>query len=132
MAGAASLTVHLTCDGQDTDLVVVLSDVGPDGFVTNVAEGALRARTRLGGVDAWLVPGEVTELTVTLHHTAHVFAAGHRIRVDLAGSSFPRFSRNLGTREVPELGRIEDAVVTEQLVHHDAVHPSRMRLPTLG
>ena len=130
-AGAPSVTVFVSSTAEDTDLVVVLSDLEPGGFVVNVAEGALRTRGRGGATDAWLVPGEITEVTVPLHHTGHTFRVGHRIRVDLAGSSFPRFSRNLGTRTVPELGRLEDGVASDQLIHHGADHPSRLVLPVL-
>ena len=132
LAGDARLVLHLSSTAEDTDVVVVLSDVEPDGFVANVTEGVLRARSRLGGSEDWLVPGETTELTVHLQHTAHTFGAGHRVRVDVAGSSFPRYSRNLGTREVPELGRLEDAVVSVQTVGHGGDRPSRLVLPVIA
>lgn len=126
VTGEPVLIRQVASTAEDTDVVVVLSDVEPGGYVASVSEGVLRLRTRLGGTENWLVPGQVTEVRVPLLHTAHVFAPGHRIRVDVAGSSFPRFSRNLGTRAIPELGRLEDAVVATQTVHHAG---SRVTLP---
>lgn len=128
IVGTPTVTVHLQTTVEDTDLVATVIDVGTDAAV-NVCEGALRARYRNGGHDAWLVPGVIIELTVTLHRTAHTFGVGHRIRLHLTSSNFPRLSRNLNTRVVPELGVTGDAVVAEHTVHHDEQHPSRLVLP---
>lgn len=130
-AGSAHLVAHLASTAEDTDVVVILSDVEPGGFVANVAEGALRTRYRSGTTDHWLVPEEPTELIVELHAASHTFAAGHRIRVDIAGSSFPRFSRNLGTRVIPELGNASDARASTQTVWQDTARPSRVTLPVV-
>lgn len=70
-------------------------------------------------------------MTSTLHDTAHRFCRGHRIRLQIAGFSFPRFSRNLHTRAVPEFGSLAEAVSADHTIHHGSDTPSRLRLPVL-
>ncbi|MEO6957047.1 MAG: CocE/NonD family hydrolase C-terminal non-catalytic domain-containing protein, partial [Antricoccus sp.] len=60
---------------------------------------------------------------------AHTFEVGHRIRLLVTSSSFPRFSRNLNSRVSPEFGTAADIVIADQVVHHDVDHPSRLTLP---
>lgn len=112
VAGPVTLVVHLESTAPDVDVCATLVDVEPDGFAAGISEGALRVRTVREG---WPAPGEVVELTVALHDTAHTFRAGHRVRVEVAGANFPRLSRNLHTREVPEHGT--ETAVAEQTVH---------------
>ena len=112
VAGPVRLVVRLESTAPDVDVCVHLVDVEPDGFAAGISEGAVRVRSVREG---WLEPGEVVELTVALHDTAHTFRAGHRVRVEVAGANFPRLSRNLHTREVPEHG--SEMVVAEQTVH---------------
>ncbi len=128
IAGVPRVVVHLESSAPDADVCVTLADVEPDGFVVPVAEGAVRTRYRHGGTTDWLVPGEPVEVTVPLHDTAHTFRAGHRLRVLIAGASWPRRSRNLHTTTVPELGTLDEAVVARHTVHHDAAHPSRLEV----
>ena len=132
IAGQPELVAFVTSTAPDADVCVTLVDVEPDGFARNVCEGAQRARYRNGGDGDWLDPTEPGRVTVTLHDVAHRFGRGHRIRVQIAGSSFPRYSRNLHTRTVPELGTLDEAVVARHTVHHGAATPSCLRLPVLG
>jgi len=132
LVGDVTLTGHLVCSVEDTDVVAVLVDVHPDGYAEPVTEGVQRARYRLGGTQDWLVPGEVTELVVHLADTAHTVRAGHRLQLEVAGSSFPRFSRNLGTRVLPELAGPDDVVVSHHQLRHGVAHPSRLVLRTLS
>ncbi|WP_162834267.1 CocE/NonD family hydrolase [Amycolatopsis circi] len=132
IAGQAELIVYVTSTAPDADVCVTLVDVEPDGFALNVAEGAQRARYRDGGDTDWLDPEEPSLVTVSLHDVAHRFGRGHRIRVQIAGFSFPRFSRNLHTRTVPEFGTLDEAVVAQHTLHHNEVYPSALRLPVLG
>ncbi len=67
-----------------------------------------------------------------LHDTAHTFRAGHRLRVQIAGASWPRRSRNLHTTTVPELGTLAEAVVARHTVHHDAARSSRLEVGACG
>ncbi|MBW0105945.1 CocE/NonD family hydrolase, partial [Pseudonocardia sp. KRD291] len=132
VAGVPRLELALSSTAPDADVCVTLVDVEPDGFALPVAEGAVRTRYRLGGTADWLAPGEPVTVQVALHDTAHTFRAGHRIRVHVAGACYPRRSRNLHTRTVPELGTAGEAVVAEHTVHHDPSQPSRLVLPEVG
>lgn len=109
---------HLTAatDAPTTDWVVRLCDVGPDGVSRNIADGIVRAVA---------TPGEFTEQVVDLWSTSHVFLAGHRIRVQVTSSSFPRWDRNLNTGD----GLRSQAA--HQEVAHDAARLSRVVLPVV-
>jgi uncharacterized protein len=129
IAGQPELVAFVTSTAPDADLCVTLVDVEPDGFALNVSEGAQRARYRNGGDGDWLDPEQPSRVTVTLHDVAHRFGRGHRIRVQVAGFSFPRYSRNLHTRTVPELGTLDEAVAARHTLHHGEATPSALRLP---
>src|SRR5439155_19371906 len=82
----------------DTDVVARLVDVWPDGRAINIQEGALRARYRMGiAQPVPLVPGEPVTLSVDMRSIAYALPAGHRLRLDVTSSSFPRLERNLNT-----------------------------------
>jgi putative CocE/NonD family hydrolase len=129
IAGRPRVAVSFSSTAPDADICITLVDVEPDGFAYNVADGAQRTRYRRGGNADWLEPGTVTEVEVPLHDTAHVFRPGHRIRVMIAGASYPRLSRNLHTKTVPELGTVEEAVIATHAVHHGGAQRSRLLLP---
>ncbi|MGH3586034.1 MAG: CocE/NonD family hydrolase [Pseudonocardia sp.] len=132
IAGQPELVVYLTSTAPDADVCATLVDVEPDGYALNVSEGAQRARYRNGDDSDWLDPEEPSRVTVTLHDVAHRFGPGHRIRVQIAGFSFPRYSRNLHTRTVPEFGTLDEAVTARHTVHHGGTTPSSLHLPVLG
>ncbi|MFI6173451.1 CocE/NonD family hydrolase [Nocardia sp. NPDC051052] len=132
IAGQPELVVFLTSSAPDADVCVTLVDVEPDGFARNVAEGAQRARYRDGGDTDWLDTEQPARVTVTLNDVAHRFGIGHQIRVQIAGFSFPRFSRNLHTRTIPEFGTLDEAVPAQHTLHHGLATPSALRLPVLG
>ncbi|ANY06846.1 hypothetical protein AFB00_11695 [Pseudonocardia sp. HH130630-07] len=132
VGGAPELVTFVTSTAPDADLCVTLVDVEPGGYAVNVAEGAQRARYRDGGDEDWLDADRPHRVTVVLHDVAHRFGRGHRIRVQVAGASFPRFSRNLHTRTVPELGTLDEAVTARHTVHHGGSTPSVLRLPVIG
>ncbi|WP_405590216.1 CocE/NonD family hydrolase [Streptomyces sp. NBC_01092] len=132
IAGQPELVSFLTSTAPDADACVTLVDVEPDGFALNVSEGAQRARYRDGGDSDWLDPEDARRVPVALHDVAHRFRRGHRIRVQIAGFSFPRYSRNLHTRTVPEFGTLDEAIAARHTVHHGGTTPSSLRLPVLG
>jgi putative CocE/NonD family hydrolase len=76
-----------------------------------------------------ITPGEVVEYAVDLWATSNAFGAGHRIRLEVSSSNFPRFDRNPNTGEQP--GRSGEMVSALQTVHHSAAHPSRLILPVI-
>ena len=100
IAGPVKMSLFASTDGKDTDWMVKLVDVAPNGYAMNIAEGILRARFR-EGLDKvkLLTPGQTYEFTVDMIGTANVFLPGHKIRVDIMSSNFPQFSVNPNTGE---------------------------------
>jgi uncharacterized protein len=129
------ITVHLwaVSSAPDTDFVARLLDVGPDGCSFNLTDGIIRARYRhfAQGEPASLIePGRAYEYVIDLWATSNVFLAGHRIRVQVTSSSFPRWDRNLNIG----LPTAHDAAprVAHQTILHDSEHPSRIILPLVN
>ena len=102
----------------------------PGGFDLNIGDGIVRARFRDSRTEEKLMkPGEVYEFEVRLYPTSNVFKKGHRIRVDIAGSNFPRFDVNPNTGEpLNENRRKMKAVNT---IYHDKSRPSHILLPVI-
>ena len=130
IAGPVQMKLFAATDGRDTDWMVKLVDVYPDGFAMNIAEGILRARFR-NGVDKMelLQPNQVYEYEIDMAGTANVFQPGHRIRVDITSSNFPQFDRNPNTGE--DLGASSKIRVAAQTVHHGAAQASHIVLPVV-
>ena len=116
---------------RDTDWVARLSDVHPDGFSRLLCDGILRARYRAAPArPQLLVPGQVYEFVVDLWATANVFRAGHRLRVAVTSSSFPRFDRNLNTGG--PFGRETAGQIALNTIFHEAARPSHIILPVIN
>ncbi len=129
VVGRVELVLFASSSCVDTDFVAKLSDVFPDGRSILVADGILRARYRKArSRPRRLKPDKVYRFVIDLWPTAWRFAAGHRLRVALAGSNFPRFDRNLNTGAGPESSRMK---VARNRVYHDAKHPTYLLLPVL-
>ena len=124
------MRLHASTDGRDTDFMVKLIDVAPNGYAMNIAEGILRARFRKG-LDKMelLEPNKEYEFEVDLVGTANVFLPGHRIRVDIASSNFPQFDRNPNTGE--DLGASSKLRVANQTVFHGGARASHIVLPVV-
>lgn len=130
IAGPVKMKLHAATDGPDTDWVVKLVDVYPNGYAMNVAEGILRARFRKGlDKPELLKPGEAYEFEVDMVGTANVFEKGHAIRVDITSSHFPQFDRNLNTGEPIATGT--KMRVARQTVFHTPERPSAIILPVV-
>jgi putative CocE/NonD family hydrolase len=121
----------------DTDFTAKLLDVypasasWPGGFDLNIAEGILRARFRDSLKEEKLMePGKVYPVTVKLYPTSNVFKKGHRIRVDISSSSFPRFDINPNTGE--PLNDNRRSISAVNTIWHDAAHPSHIVLPIVA
>jgi putative CocE/NonD family hydrolase len=124
------MKLHASTDGRDTDWMVKLVDVYPDGKAYPMAEGVLRARFRRGlDKPELLEPGKPYEFVVDMVGTAVVFQQGHRIRVDITSSNFPQFDRNLNTGE--PLGKGTAPRVAQQTVWHSPERPSAIVLPVV-
>jgi putative CocE/NonD family hydrolase len=130
IAGPVHMKLFAATDGRDTDWMIKLVDVYPDGFAMNIAEGMLRARFR-NGVDKMelLRPNQVYEYDIDMAGTANVFQPGHRIRIDITSSNFPQFDRNPNTGE--DLGASGATRVAAQTVHHGAAQASHIILPVV-
>lgn len=130
VAGALEAVLHVSSSAKDTDFVAKLVDVYPDGTAYIVQEGIMRARWR-NGLDqpVWMQPGEIYELRVDMEATHNYFAPGHRIRLDISSSSFPRWDRNLNTGGANfDESRYE---VAQNTIHHSRKHASYLLLPVL-
>lgn len=131
--GPLEMVLYAASSAHDTDFIVRLCDVFPDGRSIFLTEGILRARYRNsheGDSTELLEPNEVAEYRIRCYPLANVFKAGHRLRLDVTSSSFPRFSRNLNTGEDVGTGtRIE---IARQTVLHTDVYPSHVLLPVTG
>lgn len=132
VTGPVSLTVYVSTSVTDTDVTAALVDVHPDGRAELLTEGILRARYRDSRSRPQLLePGRVYELHVDLWATANVFAVGHRIRLEVSSSNFPRFDRNTNTGDVIAHDGWDDLIVAHTTVHHTSSLPSRLTLPLI-
>jgi uncharacterized protein len=130
VTGPVTLDLYARSSAVDTDFTAKLVDVWPNGFAQNLTEGILRARYRNSTSTAdLLVPGKVYEYKVDLWSTSNVFLKGHRIRLELSSSNFPRFDRNLNTGK--DAGSSSESVRAENTVLHDREHPSALLLPVV-
>jgi putative CocE/NonD family hydrolase len=130
VTGPISVTLHAATSAVDTDFTAKLVDVHPDGYARNLMDSIIRGRYRETREKATLLtPGEVYEYTIDLLATSNVFKAGHRIRVEIASSNFPRFDRNPQTGEASgQANTLEPAL---QHVFHDEIRASHIVLPVI-
>ena len=128
VTGPVHAELFVSSSVVDTDFTAKLVDVFPDGFARNVADGILRLRYRASRLRAELMrPGQIYRISVDLWATANVFLKGHRIRLEISSSNFPRYDRNLNTGE--DIGSATRAVPANQTVYHDQDRPSALILP---
>ncbi len=132
--GPITVRLHASSTAVDTDFVARLVDVYPPsadfptGFDMNVTDGIVRASYRDGRTTRELIePGVVYELVIEPFETANVFKAGHRIRVDVTSSNFPRWDVNPNTGE--PLGRNRRMIEADNTIWHSAERPSHIVLP---
>jgi len=128
VSGPIVPTLYVSSDAKDTDFTVKVIDVYPDGRAYNLDESIQRMRYR-NGYDkplAWMEPGQVYEVTLQPLTTSNWFAAGHRLRIEVSSSNFPRFDRNLNTggNNYDEA----EGVVAHNQVHHSTEHPSKVTI----
>ena len=130
VSGFINSTLYVSSDAKDTDFTIKLIDVYPDGTAYNLDETIQRARYREGyDKEVFMKEGEVYKLDLTPMSTSNYFKKGHRIRVEISSSNFPRFARNLNTggNNYDE----KEGVVAHNSVHHSAVHTSSIELPII-
>ena len=130
IAGPLHASLHFSSSAVDTDVVARLTDVWPDGHATNIQEGALRTRYRSGFAHPQLMtPGETARLDVDMRSIGYTLPAGHRLRLDVTSSSFPRLERNLNTGR--DNARETTIIVAHNRLLHGADTPSYVELPLL-
>ncbi|MBT8267753.1 MAG: CocE/NonD family hydrolase [Bacteroidia bacterium] len=128
ISGFIESTLYVSSDVKDTDFTIKLIDVYPDGRAYNLDETIQRARYREGyEKEVFMENGEVYKIDLTPMATSNYFDKGHRIRIEVSSSNFPRFARNLNTggNNYDEA----EGVVAHNKIHHSKTYPSQIRLP---
>ena len=132
VTGFVNLTVHVSSTAVDTDITAKLVDVHPDGTALNVCDGVLRLRYRVDlSAPELMTPGQVYEVTVPMSVTSNVFLPGHRIRLDISSSNFPRYDRNSNTGGHISSEPADAMVVAHNTIHHGEARASRLVLPVI-
>ena len=131
VTGPVTLDLFAKSSAVDTDFTAKLVDVWPSGFAQNLTEGILRASFREStlGQPKPIVPGQIYEYKIDLWSTSNVFLKGHRIRLEVSSSNFPRFDRNLNTGK--HAADSSDYVKATNTILHDSEHPSAVVLPVV-
>ncbi len=131
LAGPVKVSLYVSSDRKDTDLTIKLLDVYPDGKAYNLDENIQRVRWRQGWDKPVLMePGHVYKVDVGPLVTSNAFLPGHRIRIEVSSSNFPRFERNLNTggNNFDE----KDALVAHNVIYHGPEYPSVIVLPIVN
>ncbi len=130
VTGTIEIILFISSDVKDTDFTVKLLDVYPDGRAYNLDETIQRVRYREGyDKEVFMENGQIYRLEVSPMSTSNYFKAGHRIRVEVSSSNFPRFERNLNTggNNYDE----SEGIIAFNRVHHGPDYPSMIRLPII-
>ena len=130
VTGFIQTKLFVGSDAKDTDFTIKLIDVYPDGRAYNLDETIQRVRYREGyKKEVFMEPGKVYEVDMTPMSTSNYFAKGHRIRIEISSSNFPRFTRNLNTggNNFDE----SEGVIAHNKIFHDKAHPSQIKLPII-
>ncbi|NGQ96518.1 CocE/NonD family hydrolase [Brevibacillus sp. SYP-B805] len=130
VTGPIKMELYAASSAVDTDFMVKLLDVWPNGYAQRLTDGMVRARFREGMDRPSLIePGRIYKYEIDCWNTSHLFKKGHRIRVEIASSAFPKYDRNLNTGA--PLGQSAEMAVAEQVIFHDPDHPSAIVLPLI-
>ena len=131
VTGFLEVVLYVSSDAKDTDFTAKLVDVYPDGRAFNVQEGVLRMRYREDfRRKVWMEEGEVYEIHLDLEATSNYFGEGHRIRLEVSSSHFPRWDRNMNTggNNYDET----EGIPAHNTVHHSPEYPSHIILPVVS
>ena len=130
VTGPVELVVYAASSAPDTDFTATLVDVYPAGAAIHICEGIVRARFRQSYERPTLIePGQVYEYSISLWETSNLFREGHRIRLEVSSSNFPRFDRNLNTGE--DSGFDDRPESAQQTIWHNQQRPSHLVLPVI-
>jgi hypothetical protein len=131
VSGFIESTLYVSSDAKDTDFTIKIIDVYPDGRAYNLDETIQRARYREGyEKEVFMEKDKVYKVDLTPMSTSNYFKKGHRIRIEISSSNFPRFARNLNTggNNYDE----KEGVIAHNKVHHSAIYSSQIRLPIIS
>ena len=130
VTGPVEMIIYASSSAKDTDFATTLVDVYPDDRAIHICEGIQRARYRESITTASLIePGKVYKYIINMWATSNVFKAGHRIRVEVTSSNFPRFDRNPNTGNT--IGMDSELKIAKQVIHHGSDYPSHIILPVI-
>jgi putative CocE/NonD family hydrolase len=130
VTGEIKLELYAASSAVDTDFTAMFVDVDPSGYERLLTDGIVRARYRESTEKADLItPGKIYRYEIDLWSTSNYFKPGHRIKLQVSSSNFPRFNRNLNTGETTA-GAI-GMTKADQTIYHDAEHPSALVLPVI-
>jgi len=130
VTGPVSLRLHAASSAPDTDFTAKVVDVRPDGYAQNIVDGVIRARFRESqSAPTLITPDRVYEYAIDLWATSHVFKPGHRIRLEVSSSNFPRYDRNQNTGH--DFGADGEVRTAKQTIFHDSRYPSHLVLPVI-
>jgi len=130
VTGVIEVTLHASSTAPDTDFVVNLVDVYPDGHTQYLSNGIVRASYREGtGQRRLIEPGTMYEYTFALRPISNCFQAGHRIRIEVTSSDMDRYARNQNVADAP--GTTANVAIAHQTIHHSGVYCSRLDLPVI-
>jgi putative CocE/NonD family hydrolase len=130
VTGPISLKLYASSTAKDTDFTGKLVDVFPNRYAMRLSDGIQRARFRDSYErPALLTPQRIYEYTINMWYTGNLFLRGHRIRVEISSSCFPKFDRNPNTGH--PFGIDRELRIAKQTVYHDSIHPSHVLLPII-
>jgi hypothetical protein len=128
VCGPLIVRLHASTSARDTDWTAKVLDVHPNGFAQRLNDGIVRARYRAGmEKESFVEPGAVESYDIDAWSTCTLLDEGHRLRLEISSSAFPKFDRNLNTGG--PIGVESQGVVAEQKVYHDRVRPSHVVVP---
>lgn len=130
ITGPVKMILYASSSTKDTDFMIKLVDVNRGGKAINILDAGIRARFRNGENNVSLIePNKVYEYHIELGNTSNFFKIGHKIRIEITSSNFPRFdiNSNLGGE-----GRTGEYVIAEQKIYHTQEYPSHLKLPVIN
>jgi len=131
VTGPISAEIFASSSVVDTDFTAKLVDIWPNGYAQNLTDGIIRARYRNSfEKPEFMNPGQIYKFLIDLWATSNVFLPGHRLRLEISSSNFPRFNRNLNTGE--DLLRATRMMKATDVIYHDRDHTSALILPIIG
>jgi len=131
ITGFIESTLYVSSDAKDTDFTIKLIDVYPDGSAYNLDETIQRVRYREGyDKEVFMEKDKVYKVDLTPMSTSNYFKIGHKIRIEISSSNFPRFARNLNTGGNNYDEKV--GVIANNKIHHSSEHPSQIRLPIVS